>query len=97
MATVRTEPSTHMAGLIRVLGVARPPTEPFGRPGKHRPKSLFDSRVVPLTFSAYLGTFLPATWSRLLERRHHLHNRISQERLMNLRLSVPCQPLGEGG
>ena len=40
---------------------------------------------------------MPAGWSRWLELRHHLHNRISQERLMNLRLSGPCQPLGEGG
>ena len=31
---VHAEPYTHMAGLIRVLGVAPPPTEPFGRPGQ---------------------------------------------------------------
>ena len=98
MATVRTEPSTHMAGLIRILGVAPPPTEPLSDAlNNARPKSLFDSRVVPLTFCAYFGTCLPAGWSRWLELQHHLHDRISQERLMNLRLTGPCQPLGEGG
>ena len=41
MAMVHAEPSTHMAGLIRVLGVAPPPTEPFGRPGQCPPQVTF--------------------------------------------------------
>ena len=77
--------------------------------GLHRQRShsdTFDSAAasdfftflfVPFAVRAYLGTLLLAGWSGSFEVRHHLLNRISQERLITLRLSGAFRLLHEGG
>jgi hypothetical protein len=57
----------------------------------------FCAGVIPFAVCAYLGTLLPAGWSGSFELRHHLLNRISQERLITLRLSGAFRLLHEGG